>query len=115
MKILTITCLVCHLQIAVKDIEHDLDAQTHDCYVAMEVLCEVLVSNDYNMTMFMQIFIYGFLLQIPHDECRSCSHNNHLWSIFQILLCGYQGQFQSQIGKILLASCKRCLTNYQDL
>ncbi|KAK6123490.1 hypothetical protein DH2020_042754 [Rehmannia glutinosa] len=29
----------------VKDIEHDLDAQTHDCYVAMEVLCEILESQ----------------------------------------------------------------------
>ncbi|KAL3835199.1 hypothetical protein ACJIZ3_009935 [Penstemon smallii] len=29
----------------VKDIEHDLDAQSHDCYVAMEVLCEVLESQ----------------------------------------------------------------------
>ncbi|KAK4437222.1 Spastin [Sesamum alatum] len=34
---------VCWLH--VKDIEHDLDAQTHDCYVAMEVLCEVLKSQ----------------------------------------------------------------------
>ncbi|PIN15511.1 AAA+-type ATPase [Handroanthus impetiginosus] len=34
---------VCWLH--VKDIEHDLDAQTHDCYVAMEVLCEVLESQ----------------------------------------------------------------------
>ncbi|KAI3464094.1 hypothetical protein Pfo_020757 [Paulownia fortunei] len=29
----------------VKHIEHDPDAQTHDCYVAMEVLCEVLQSQ----------------------------------------------------------------------
>ncbi|KAG8388590.1 hypothetical protein BUALT_Bualt02G0141400 [Buddleja alternifolia] len=29
----------------VKDIEYDLDAQTYDCYVAMEVLCEVLESQ----------------------------------------------------------------------
>ncbi|GER56829.1 P-loop containing nucleoside triphosphatehydrolases superfamily protein [Striga asiatica] len=28
-----------------KDIEHDLDAQTHDFYVAMEVLCEILESQ----------------------------------------------------------------------
>ncbi|KAI3454493.1 hypothetical protein Pfo_011156 [Paulownia fortunei] len=34
---------VCWLH--VKDIEHDLDAQTHDCYVAMEVLCEILESQ----------------------------------------------------------------------
>ncbi|KAL3824833.1 hypothetical protein ACJIZ3_020862 [Penstemon smallii] len=34
---------VCWLH--VKDIEHDLDARTHDCYVAMEVLCEVLQSQ----------------------------------------------------------------------
>lgn len=47
MKILTIACLLRHLQFAAKDIEHDLDAQTHDCYVAMEVLCQVL----FQMTM----------------------------------------------------------------
>ncbi|GFP92354.1 ATPase family aaa domain-containing protein 1-a [Phtheirospermum japonicum] len=34
---------VCWLN--VKNIEHDLDAQTHDCYVAMEVLCEILESQ----------------------------------------------------------------------
>ncbi|KAH6798513.1 P-loop containing nucleoside triphosphate hydrolases superfamily protein [Perilla frutescens var. frutescens] len=34
---------VCWLH--VKDIEHDLDAQTHDSYIAMEVLCEVLESQ----------------------------------------------------------------------
>ncbi|KAL5761348.1 hypothetical protein ACOSP7_017612 [Xanthoceras sorbifolium] len=30
--------------IDVKDIEHDLDAQAEDCYIAMEALCEVLHS-----------------------------------------------------------------------
>ncbi|KAL3642364.1 hypothetical protein CASFOL_013179 [Castilleja foliolosa] len=34
---------VCWLN--VKDIEQDLDSQTHDCYVAMEVLCEILESQ----------------------------------------------------------------------
>ncbi|KAL6524468.1 hypothetical protein OROHE_016139 [Orobanche hederae] len=28
-----------------KDIEQDLDAQTHDCYLVMEVLCEILESQ----------------------------------------------------------------------
>ncbi|XP_073297058.1 uncharacterized protein [Primulina huaijiensis] len=32
--------------IHVKDIERDLDAQVHDCYVAMEALCEVLESQE---------------------------------------------------------------------
>ncbi|KAK9691413.1 hypothetical protein RND81_09G195400 [Saponaria officinalis] len=31
--------------ISVKDIEHDLDAQAEDCYIAMEALCEVLQSK----------------------------------------------------------------------
>ncbi|KAI9085053.1 hypothetical protein K1719_033045 [Acacia pycnantha] len=31
--------------IHVKDIEHDLDAQIQDCYIAMEALCEVLDSK----------------------------------------------------------------------
>lgn len=31
--------------IHVKDIERDIDAQVHDCYVAMEALCEVLESQ----------------------------------------------------------------------
>ncbi|KAL2492686.1 P-loop containing nucleoside triphosphate hydrolase superfamily protein [Abeliophyllum distichum] len=31
--------------ISIKDIEHDVDAQTHDCYAAMEALCEVLQSR----------------------------------------------------------------------
>ncbi|XP_042042491.1 uncharacterized protein LOC121787732 isoform X1 [Salvia splendens] len=34
---------VCWLN--VKDIEHDLNAQTHDSYIAMEVLCEILESQ----------------------------------------------------------------------
>ncbi|KAG8378902.1 hypothetical protein BUALT_Bualt07G0032800 [Buddleja alternifolia] len=39
----TVKPSICWLH--VKDIEHDLDAHTHDCYVAMEVLCEVLESQ----------------------------------------------------------------------
>ncbi|KAH9625851.1 hypothetical protein KSS87_008855 [Heliosperma pusillum] len=31
--------------IPVKDVEHDLDAQAEDCYIAMEALCEVLQSK----------------------------------------------------------------------
>ncbi|GER53170.1 P-loop containing nucleoside triphosphatehydrolases superfamily protein, partial [Striga asiatica] len=31
--------------LAAKHIEHDTDAQTHDCYLAMDVLCEVLESH----------------------------------------------------------------------
>ncbi|KAL6583806.1 hypothetical protein OROMI_003095 [Orobanche minor] len=34
---------VCWLN--VKDIEQDLDARTHDCYLVMEVLCEILESQ----------------------------------------------------------------------
>ncbi|KAL7098530.1 hypothetical protein ACP275_09G023200 [Erythranthe tilingii] len=41
---------VCWL--SVKDIEYDHDAQTHDCYVAMEVLCEVLESQQPLMVYF---------------------------------------------------------------
>ncbi|KAK4394692.1 Spastin [Sesamum angolense] len=51
---------VCHLQFAVKDIEHDLDAQTHDCYVAMEVLCIEVSTTTYRLfSRFFTVVIKG--------------------------------------------------------
>ncbi|CAA2973120.1 AAA+-type ATPase [Olea europaea subsp. europaea] len=44
--------------ISVKNIEHDVDAQTHDCYVAMEALFEVLQSQQPLIVYFPDFYLW---------------------------------------------------------
>lgn len=86
------------MQFAVKDIEHDSEAQIHDCYVAMEVLREVLVDNEKTVIHFPYFELLRILeLHFAYHDCRSWSLGNRLLYTFLNSPSGYPRQFQSQI------------------
>lgn len=55
----------------VKEIEHDVDNQADECYIAMDALCEVqsLYKFDVYNILFLFIILFSFLLWIFFDIC----------------------------------------------
>lgn len=101
----------------VKDIENDLDAQSQDCYIAVEALCEVCGIFQFlkSHNKINKILFYWWINKPNNCFCRFCVENSLLLSIFLTVHIGYINQFPSQTEMSFFIRLRRCLTSYLAL